>query len=691
MFRNSSRQNSRWTELERALGHRVSAQEQAYWDRDKGKTGFTLAGHNYEGPGNSLQSGTPVDRSDEYARIHDNQYFDTQWRYNEGELSIEEAEKEVQREDKEAIHGFKSAQSEEPLAGIAGSLGLQIKSGFERIFGHKYPDFPEAPHKHPQIVLNNQVDGDTGEPMSKRPKPYDRPSIYYRDNETTGGTSVSGASGEALAGSIAADNPVGGKPVGKVQSFSVGGSDDVEMSGSAGTGTAGSNAGQGGAPMAAGEAAAYQIERPFTSFGKKSSVYQKVHKVMTFGYADVIQSQEGTAGQRLWTNCLAEVPWHVPAFYLNQSEFNLIPNGSHIRRIHCSVRYRGATIQFTTNQTASEVAVLNQKQDIAFAHGLNRTGYGCNIRYTSASATQPMVTTGFSRPVYGPETGVFIGMVPYYYGSNNDSTTFTNIPYHQAGRDVFLFNYWCTQSRAGSSGGLNAFDLNGGWPCIASKITQLDGKTVVNQEITSSEYEPKMGMIKQPLKWAPIGLPWGSQGTTASSMPVGGNLVNTRNAIIINEAAGTVGINDGGRMRAQEQTSEAGNNQTTTNSQTFDIYTPIEKSQWARSGFWGEHDAHIQPSIHVGVQPVPALEPTSSFSENPVQDQWTMTRGYWEITATMEVIEYQPTDRPYAPSANVAFGEQVVTIPNAARPSNWLNPALDGATRGGMYTVQGAF
>ena len=694
-----------WTELEKVLGHRVSEQEQAYYDKDIGKKGFTLAGHNYEGPGNSLQAGDPVDDSDEYARRHDIQYFDTQWRYNEGELTREQAEREVRAEDREAEYNFRqAAEHGERLAGTLGDWGLSIKNKFEDIFGHQYPDFPDAPHKHNQITSERETY------FANEDEIADEESRMYKHmNPTRKRTDpLPSTSNEATPPQVPRTGPappredtittnrVGGTPIQKVQSQTItGGTDgleDIEMApGDAGIGTAKDQA---GGPMS-GKMMKYEIERPISIFGHKRSIYRKCHKFMTFGYADSLLG-EGTAQQRnrFWATHLAEIPWHIPAFYLNQSEFDLIPNGSKVVRMHVSVKYRGATIQFVTNQTTSEVAVLNQIQDITYAHGLNRSGWGYNGRYTNFNAQEPMIVTSFSAPVYGEEANVYIGRVRDYYGRNNNQAGFgTEVPHHQAFRQTFLYNYWITATRnAITNTGTNAEDMLGGWPCLAEKVHQCDGKTVINQVITESEYKPKMGMLKQPHRWQPIGLPMSTQGGANQSLniPVGGHLVDARQAIITTPAAGTSGNTVGMEANANEADTVYSSRPAATNTQQFTIYTPIEKSQWSKSGFWGEQDPHIQPSVHVGVQPIPSLGPRSTTSEQPQFDSWTTTRGYWEVTATMEVDEYNPTARPYATVPNVAYGEQVVMLNDVARPANHANPSRDGATRGGLYCTQSA-
>lgn len=671
------------TDLEKALGHRVSEQEQAYFDKDVGKKGYTLFGHNYEGPGNSLNNGKPVDNSDDFARVHDYQYFDTQWRYNEGELTQEQAENEIRKEDREAISGFEYEESHgERLAGLAGALGLGIKNQFENVFGHKYPDFPDAPHKHPYIetdkesrVANeDEVENDEFmKSVAKRPgeitPPKPKRTKVAPSTPTSNNTIPQASLPEASGGETSAQSEV--VP------------EDIEMATLTGTGKEQSSGGASSDGMIV-----HYIEKPLSVFGAKTSTYRKCHKFMTFGLAPAFckGATADDAQDNIWlTSYLAEVPWHIPALYLNQSEFDLIPNGSKIVQVKIDVVYRGSTIQFETNATATGLATLNQINDIAVAHGLNRTGWGSNVKFTAFDGNQPMIPRDVARPQYGPN-GVYRGMVRDYYGTNNDvagTAGFAdNVPKHQVGRQTFLYNYFAQSARSGLQTGANAgFKQFGGWPCLAEKITQIDGKTVVNKVVASSTYKPKMAPIKPPLKAAGHGLPFPAQNATMD-VPGVGNLVAFRTAQI--RQANTAPSASAGILTETTETSSSLANNTVP---TFDIYTPIEKSQYMTTGYWNLPEGHIQPSIHIGVQPVPALSTASTLGQDAQFNSWTDTRAYWEVIATMVVEEHQPTAWPFATQPNVPFGDVINYAPVNQRPAALTNPRNDGATFAGLYTT----
>lgn len=432
----------------------------------------------------------------------------------------------------------------------------------------------------------------------------------------------------------------------------------------------------------------YEIPTSISLFGEKTSVYKKVHKFMTFGFANVILQPAAAESPIFMTTFLAEIPWHIPALYLNPSEFNLLPPSSRVLAVKLSAVYRGSTIQFETASTATGLATLNQINDIGVAVGLNRSGQGSNAVYASFNSTQPMIPATLAKPYYDTVTGKYRGMVRDYYGQDNTVLGFKDdIPKHQVGRQTFLYNYWVLSNLGYSTGaGLNAKILQGGWPCLQEKITQYDGKTVINQTVVSCEYEPKQGIIKEALRSFGHGLPAPVNGSNVQ-VPVNGQLAAQRYVTITAPSAQQV--SSGAQQTLSSTDSNVSN--VIANDPEFTIYTPIEKSQYIKSGFWGTDDnPHIQPSVHIGVQPVPALSTAALLGNDTQFNSWTDTRAYWEVTAEMIVKEHTPTAYPYATAANIPWGENVMYGVAAMRPAVNINPRDDGATMCGLYTKQTA-
>ena len=646
-----------------------------YYEKDYKNSGITLPFSKYIGPGNSLNLGEPKTDADQRAKLHDLKYAYFTYKYANKKINKSVYASLIDKADKEFI---KDNDWYTPQ-GLSGILGIGAKQGAEGLLNQLYPSTQQdksqfsTKENNPVIVplaSNNQLAHnkywENEFSSMSRPSTSQQGGPPAKQRVTFNEYKSRVPKGEA-------DLPEGsksGEDLGAVQ--------DIEM---ALTGT-GKEQASGGASSDGMEL--YTIERPLSIFGSNDSSYTKVHKFMTFGFADKILLQGVAADGRFFlTSYLAEIPWHIPALYLNQSEFDLLPPGTHVTGISISVVYRGSTIQFETAASTTGLATLNQINDIGIANGLNRTGWGSNISYTSFDATQPMIPSGIARPKYDVVGATYRGMIRDYYGSANSSANFSNdIPKHQTGRQTFLYNYWATTTRSADTGVPVDARMNGGWPCISEKVQQMDGKTAVNSVVCESSYKPKLGCLKAPLTMAAHGIPF-TAGAGLQNISVGGSLVSGRVCSLTNQS------NSGGLT--QTSTEVVGSMSNFNGVPTFGLYTPIEKSQIGRTGYWGEADAHIQPSIHIGVQPVPALSSAATLIGNEVFNSWTDTRAYWEVTATMHTSVVNPTAWPYAPNANVPFGDVISWYPNANRPAAIIDPTNDGATMGGLYTNLSVF
>lgn len=425
----------------------------------------------------------------------------------------------------------------------------------------------------------------------------------------------------------------------------------------------------------------YSTHKPHSNFSHRQNTYTKSHKFMTFGLAPNIilyaQTLPATQMGAFLTTYLAEIPWHLPALYMNPSEFALLDAGASVKHVSIEVYYRGSTIQFETAASTSGLATLNQLNDIAVATALNKSGQGQNVSMKAFNGSQSMIPDQVAKPKYDAVGTSYRGMVNDYYGTDNANGNFINyIPHHQLGRQTFLYNYWALS--AVSSGPANNVQF-GGWPTLSDKIHQIDGKTAVNTCVLKMEYSPKMGMLTAPLKNVGHGLPWAVDGPNNINVCVGNQLGGAKHvAINMGTPSSSVGQPVGS---AQEDDNIAN----TTSPITYTLYTPIEKSQFAKSGLWGEMDAHIQPSAHIGVQPVPSLTTSSTLTNNVGDGTWTDVRAYWEVIATMHTNEHDPTAYPFATIPNVPLGDVIYYNTTTLLPAVNLNPRNDGATVQGLY------
>lgn len=393
-----------------------------------------------------------------------------------------------------------------------------------------------------------------------------------------------------------------------------------------------------------GERTVVYIDRPFNSKCLVISKFAKQHKFLTFGIASKILKQSiGTPLQYIQyflTTALAEIPVDYLPLYLNKSEFNKLAPGSEVLEINISVVQRNALLSFQTNSSSTTLATLNQNKNGIYAIGLNKTCYGLNRRYTSFEATETMIPTSSSAPVYAAttETPAYEGLDEDFYGVDNTDATFdTSVPKHQVGMYTTLKNYFCLTST-------NKY--SGGWPLLQEKVVEYDAAAKVGEPILTYHYKPKVGLIKPPVKYLPTQLPYSvldvPHGTQASAVEAYSVNLSTNNvAYTLSSRAPTV-IAD------------------------FSYYTPIEKSQYMFQGPGKTYAGVIQPSLHIGINPVPALTTGSIISGN-TNSNFTDTRSYFDVHCEIVVGVMQYTDRPHATEYNCAFGENYYkgsTIPD---------------------------
>lgn len=382
----------------------------------------------------------------------------------------------------------------------------------------------------------------------------------------------------------------------------------------------------------------YSAQKPSTIFGKKTSTYTKYHRFVTFALAHqwiTVALTSPVETQKWLTTALAEIPWEYLWLYLTPAEYNLIPDGSYVESVHIEIVHRGVRIAFETATTGSLLATLNQIQNLQVAFGMNLTGWGVNRNYT-LDAANPMVPSGVLVPNY-----VNYPSEMYSTSAANGANTImdTFIPNHQIGQKMPLQNYWTFVSSAQQYGGV---------PCLQENIQMMDAKTTINQVIGSWSYKPKFGQLKTPLKSLRTGLP--SLLDSNINIPANG-LRSESNFINVSQTA-----NDGtGSTNSIGDTMQNPTNDFI--STTFGYYTPLEKSQFMKQGPWGLYqNPQVQPSIHIGIQAIPALTAASSF--DPFT-QFTDAQSDFEVKCTMVVVEHLPNAFPYATAANVPPGDVI--------------------------------
>ncbi|QOR29554.1 VP1 [Bat associated densovirus] len=402
----------------------------------------------------------------------------------------------------------------------------------------------------------------------------------------------------------------------------------------------GTSSGMGGGDM---ERGIEPVPRPFYSAHKQIRHFKKVHRLLTFGLAyKPVAVPKGVAPYEYndvyMVTSLAHIPWDRPFMYLNPAEFNLLPLGSRVRAVRCSVRSENVRIAFPTNASESNLATLNQNKFLRVGIGLNQKIQCVNAQPGGFMPTQPMIATKVSEMT----SNSYDNWVTNFYGVSNSDTTLpdvftTQTPRHQFGIPWVAQYYCCPVTQT------NDKNLSG-WEDFQCQLEEIrvEGPT---GNIIDMEYKPALGLLKAPLNAIWTGLP--SNGPSTNKVNVnmgsGNNQFKILNQIILNNVM----------SEPTEKNQQWGDPPKATD---FSITGLIEKNQLMCAGILPSYRAKAQPSIHVGVMPVPALT-TKAIEAEANNNSFTDSQAYFEITCEMEVECAFPTYRPLAGEANVHMND----------------------------------
>lgn len=406
-------------------------------------------------------------------------------------------------------------------------------------------------------------------------------------------------------------------------------------------GTAG---GQGGAEASPGLVG--RIPRPIQGSHVNVRYYKKVHRFLTFGLAyKPISKTTGTppATQTdfYMITPLAKIPWEYLFMYLNKSEYALLPFGANVQKIKCSVRSENVRIAFPTNSSSSELATLNQNKFLRVAKGLAQNVNGLDVKPEKFSDTQPMIVTDIT-PITKDDD--LKEMETTMYGVDpNDDTFNTQTPVHQFGIPYALPYYYSVT---------NQQDVNkGGWPCFQSYIEEFEADGASGSNICVMEYEPKCGLVKSIQPSIYSGVPSNKTADLVVNMGTGVGSSRARNtALTADKTSG-----------AWKAVNEANYSSTDAaiNSSDQDTVELIEKSQYIHPGLFPENFIPSScPTLHVGLQPVPAL--TSKVIGNEAAlNSYTDSQAYFEVTCEAWIKCSYPTERPLYETANIKLSEML--------------------------------
>lgn len=335
----------------------------------------------------------------------------------------------------------------------------------------------------------------------------------------------------------------------------------------------------------------------------------------------------------------------LPFLYLSPAEWHWLKElrGLTVDSVHVKVIMRNPRTAFETNSTTTTLATLNQNKYLGTATGLNIQTRGLDRVLKFGSGVDAMINTGteeykqdkmkdFVNAAYGGDSHV-----PDFHheGFSRVPCSFLYLP--------FINNrYFCTVAAHD--------DVNKdiGWPDLTQYVNKIDASFTTGMTVANYTYKPSMGLLTQPFQMRLNGY-YGDRNIAGFKDEK--IAILSRNKFIQDNGI-TTDIKTGETSSTMLPTIDIESGEWAHLVKRCDgaYYTPIEKSQYIKRGPFDKSPGKIQPSLHVGIFPVPRLT-TSDLKTRP--EKFTDVEVQWDVECemhcsygygTMNLTHY---DKPY--------------------------------------------
>ncbi len=425
-----------------------------------------------------------------------------------------------------------------------------------------------------------------------------------------------------------------GAPPPKMPSTRSGAGGQMEVDGPAATptgGKTGRNAGaDGGFDSAQGPET--MISKGGYSHSGGHKTFTKVHHMKSFAIPFV--NLLFGANEKLTTTPLAEIPWDKMFLYMSEDEFNLIPDGSHVKSCHVKIQNIVSSTQHPVGGTVASTATFNHPKIGIIGFDLENCSRGGQTFNATMSSTAEMIPNALTRPDY-------TDFIAKQYGTDQSSATWDTdslpgtmfpIPYN-------LYKYFCvyqpSRAKAIADGytAANAF----GYENFNSCITQFN----LNDRTWDTIFEREYSFTS-----APIGKPFQAVEIRADEInqSVGNNFRINANRNIQNYGVAGDGV-------IIETISRS-----TASQVPLVTYTGrIEQGANLTKGDSAMKPAR-QPTIHFGMKAIPKL---SSLTNLTRASQFVHSEVLFVVTATMTIETNSFPNRFIKPKANTVSVENM--------------------------------
>lgn len=373
------------------------------------------------------------------------------------------------------------------------------------------------------------------------------------------------------------------------------------------------------------------IHRPFSNTTGNTFTFSKHHTLVSYGIANLQLKLGSFADERIGSTSLMYLPVDRPWFYVSPSEwFSVISKirGVRVKELKCKVTMRNPRTAFETNSSESQLATLNQNKFALIGKGLSNVtrGVNCYMTFQAKNVMKPETATNI-------DTNKQCKIISAIYGvDENDLSNIlwadgATLPCTYMDLPMMMPIYFCHYAnKKRNEGGL-------GWQNIQRHIEKVDASSLIGRTIIDYSYKPKHGLLTCP--WSHVWAGRHAQGAESTSeeniymYEMGARKLANDYMLNINTGVRTDIDRD-----VQALTEAKWKNYFTSDKDRY--LSVIECGQYIQQGIGTYEQCGLQPSIHVGIAPVPQLTTTNATL---VPEKFTDIECTWDIDVQM-VCEY---------------------------------------------------
>lgn len=392
------------------------------------------------------------------------------------------------------------------------------------------------------------------------------------------------------------------------------------------------------------------IYRPHSKYSKQdhTMTFNKVHMWASAGCAEVPITNTTTDPRAVYcTSSLAEIPWERPFMYMSPGEFAALPKGAYAKSCHVRIKQHNPRVAFETGSAATGLATFNQNKFGVSAVGINMMKPGRNYSYTYASGN-PMRPETIKTPDY------FL-IANNMYGSNQTSTTFNTAEVGTTNLSSIMHPnvYYCFSNLSRECYADTVWNSTNalGWDNLFNTTTIWNMAATIDTYIIDQSYSFGHAPLTEPIQSHGKYISNQHQYHGAHShtyhlhdkLPLADPTVTSVNITAINKSK------EGWR--------------------TLEYVDMMESSQ-VHTVCHDEGGVKDQPSVHVGIKPIPKL--TTNLAQL-VPSSWTDVQAIWEIECSLIIGFSTPHYYAYGPN-NIHPNSAVMIYDNAYELNVTSNP-----------------